>query len=104
MWTIAQLSSFSHPDRSDGQTSILKGLVAIAKSSVAWKAQSSEGANRGYSCHCGFSAAARPSQGIRWVASCGVEGGGVKGRKPQAESEAVVRILGGIGTAERDSC
>jgi hypothetical protein len=32
-----QLSSFSHLDRSDDQTLMLKGLVAIAKSSGAWK-------------------------------------------------------------------
>ncbi len=27
-------------------------------------------------CHCGFSAAARPSSGIRWAGPCSVEGGG----------------------------
>jgi hypothetical protein len=66
-----QLSSFSHLERSDDQTPMLKGLVAIAKSSVAWKAQLSEGVNRGcgstnaFMCQCGFSAAARLSSGIR---------------------------------------
>jgi len=32
-----QFSSFSQLDRSDNQTSMLKGLVAIAKSSGTWK-------------------------------------------------------------------
>ncbi|OBT70782.1 hypothetical protein VF21_10267 [Pseudogymnoascus sp. 05NY08] len=59
----AQLSSFLHLDRSDDQTSMLKGLVAIAKSSVAWKAQSSEGVNRGCS--------VRSVHVPLWVLSCG---------------------------------
>jgi hypothetical protein len=45
--------SILHLDRCDDQTSVLRGLVAIAKSS-AWKAQSSKGVNRGcgWPCEC----------------------------------------------------
>ena len=93
-----QTSSFSHLDRSNDQTSILKRLVAIVKSSGAWKARSSKGGNRACGsvnalmCYCVFSAAARPSRGIRWAGPCSVEG--AERAKRRTMSAAGARKLG----------
>ena len=53
-----QIRSFSQLDRSDDQTSILKGLLAIAKSCGEWKARSSNGGNRA----CGSASVQVPPQ------------------------------------------
>jgi hypothetical protein len=37
-------------------------------------------------CHCGFSAAARPSRGIRWAGPCSVQCGGC-GRGQASQDE-----------------
>ena len=108
-----QLSSFSHLDRSDDQTSMLKGLVAIAKSSVAWKAQSSEGVNRGCSVRsvhvplrvlsCGEAEQGDPLGGAM---QCGGCGGGQASHGERSRCENVGReerrwrgTVGGEGVA-----
>jgi hypothetical protein len=86
-----QLSSFSHLDRSDDQMSMFKGLVAIAKSSGAWKARSSKAkivvvVLRSVHCHmwvfsCGE---AEPGDPLGGAMQCG-GGGGAKRRTMRAQ-------------------
>src|SRR3982074_597009 len=45
-----------------------------------------------FMCHCGFSAAARPSQGIRWAGSCSVEG--AEGAKPSHDERSRCENVG----------
>jgi hypothetical protein len=101
-----QITSFSQLDRSDDQMSMLKGLVAIAKSSGAWKARSSKGGNRA----CGSASVHVPLR----VFSCGeaepgdplggaMQCGGGGGAKRRTMSEAGAIMLGRRGTVERET-
>ncbi|KFY36156.1 hypothetical protein V494_05258, partial [Pseudogymnoascus sp. VKM F-4513 (FW-928)] len=76
-----QLSSISHLDRSDDQD------VDAQRACCHRGELGGKGVNRGcgsaeaFMCHCGFSAAARPSRGIRWAGLCGAVWKGTEGAK-----------------------
>ncbi|KFZ18034.1 hypothetical protein V502_04324 [Pseudogymnoascus sp. VKM F-4520 (FW-2644)] len=91
--------SILHLDRSDDQNvdaqrarchhkelGGMEGAVIGGGNSRLWLCEA-------FMCHCGFSAAARPSRGIRWEGPCSVEG--AEGAKRRTMSAAGARKLGG---------
>ena len=88
-----QFSSFSQLDRSDNQTSMLKGSLPSQRARGHGKMEGAviEGRKSRlwfyevFICHGGVSAAARSSRGIRWVGSCGLEGRRAKRRRMRAQ-------------------
>ncbi|KKZ62423.1 hypothetical protein EMCG_03163 [[Emmonsia] crescens] len=89
-----QLSSISHLDRSNDQD------VDAQRACCHRGELGGKGANRGcgsveaFMCHCGFSAAARPSRGIRWAGPCSWEGG-VTVERDRVEGGSFIEVESG---------
>ncbi|KFY98513.1 hypothetical protein V498_01414 [Pseudogymnoascus sp. VKM F-4517 (FW-2822)] len=97
-----QLSSILHLDRSDDQD------VDAQRACCHRGELGGKGVNRGcgsaeaFMCHCGFSAAARPSRGIRWAGPCGAVWKGTEGAKRRTNERSRCENVGREGaTVER---